>query len=107
MLIDTADFYRFFDATTHAEFLYACVKQTVEQDLPRETEFLKRYDQFRVCVQAIIDMPDSTIDRMFRFLQQDVGHLSKRAREQEFGKLSDAEVSAAEAAYAESFLGEA
>jgi hypothetical protein len=31
---DTADFYRFFDATPHAEFLYACVKKTIEEDLP-------------------------------------------------------------------------
>ena len=36
---DTADFYRFFDATPHAEFLYGCVRKTIEEDLPRETEF--------------------------------------------------------------------
>ena len=28
VLNDTADFYCFFDATPHAEFLYACVRQT-------------------------------------------------------------------------------
>src|SRR5437016_623914 len=43
VLNDTADFYRFFDATPHAEFLYACVRKTIEEDLPRETEFLERY----------------------------------------------------------------
>ena len=106
VLNDTADFYRFFDATPHAEFLYACVKQTVEEDLPRETEFLKRYDQFRARIEAIIDMPDRTIDLLFRFLHQGAGHLSKRAREREFGKLSDAEVSAFESAYLESFPAE-
>src|SRR5690606_29246649 len=31
---DTADFYRFFDATPHAQFLYECVQQTIEHDLP-------------------------------------------------------------------------
>jgi hypothetical protein len=30
VLNDTADFYRFFDATPHAEFLYGCVKKTIE-----------------------------------------------------------------------------
>jgi len=40
VLSDTADFYRFFDATPHAEFLYACVKKTIEEDLPHETDFL-------------------------------------------------------------------
>lgn len=38
-----ADYYRFFDATPHAEFLYECVRKTIEKDLPREAEFLGRY----------------------------------------------------------------
>ncbi len=33
-LNDTGDFYRYFDATAHAEFLYACVRKTIEEDLP-------------------------------------------------------------------------
>jgi hypothetical protein len=37
---DTADYYHFFDATPHPEFLYSCVKKTIEEDLPRETDFL-------------------------------------------------------------------
>lgn len=106
VLNDTADFYRFFDATPHAEFLYSCVQQTVEEDLPRETEFLKRYDQFRARIEAIVDMPDRMIDLLFRFLHQSAGHLSKRAREKEFGKLSDAEVAAAEEAYSETIQAE-
>jgi Fic family protein len=76
VLNETADFYRFFDATPHAEFLYTCVKQTIEEDLPRETEFLERYDQFRARIEAIVDMPDGTIDLLFRFLHQNAGHLS-------------------------------
>ncbi len=41
---DTADLYRFYDCTEQAEFLYACVKRTVEEDLPREIDYLKRND---------------------------------------------------------------
>lgn len=103
VLNDTGDFYRFFDATPHAEFLYACVKQTVEEDLPRETDFLRRYDQFRAHVDAIVDMPDRTIDLLFRFIHSNGGRLSKRALEKEFKLLTPAEVSAIEAAYIESF----
>jgi hypothetical protein len=33
---DTADLYRYLDCTDEAEFLYACVKRTVEYDLPHE-----------------------------------------------------------------------
>jgi Fic family protein len=103
VLNDTADFYRFFDATPHAEFLYACVKKTIEEDLPHETDFLRRYDQFRERVQGIVDMPDRTIDLLFRFLHHNGGRLSKRGREQEFEKMTDPEVASAEEAYAAAF----
>ena len=99
VLNDTADFYRFFDATPHAEFLYACVRKTIEEDLPRETKFLARYDQFRSRIDAIVDMPDRTIDLLFRFLHQHGGQLSKRAREAEFAQLTETEVTAVERAY--------
>lgn len=52
VLNDTADFYRFFDATPQAEFLYGCVQQTIEVDLPRETECLARYDRFRARIEG-------------------------------------------------------
>jgi len=100
---ETADFYRFFDATPHAEFLYACVRKTIEEDLPRETEFLLRYDRFRAFIEAIVDMPDVTLDLLFRFLHQNGGRLSKRAREHEFAPMTEAEIAAAEAAYQELF----
>jgi Fic/DOC family len=100
---DTADFYRFFDATPHAEFLYACVKKTIEEDLPRETAFVADYDEFRARIEALVDMPDRTIDLLFRFLHQNNGRLSKRARTEEFAKMADAEVGASEEAYAELF----
>ena len=100
---DSADFYRYFDATPQAEFLYACVRQTIEQDLPREADFLMRYDRFRAIVEAIVEMPSTTIDLLFRFLRQNGGRLSKRARDNEFALLTDAEAAAVEAAYAEAF----
>jgi hypothetical protein len=99
VLNDTADFYRYFDATPHAEFLYDCVRKTIEEDLPRETKFLARYDQFRSRIDAIVDMPDRTIDLLFRFLHQHGGKLSKRAREAEFAQLTETEVSTIEHAY--------
>jgi hypothetical protein len=96
---DTADFYRFFDATPHAEFLYACVQQTIEQDLPNETAFLRRYDAFRAAVGMLIDMPDRTVDLLFRMLRQNAGHLSRRAREREFAQLTDTEAQRIEEIY--------
>jgi len=100
---DTGDFYRFFDATPHAEFLYACVRKTIEEDLPNETAYLRRYDAFRAGVEAMIDMPDSTIDLLFRMLRQNSGRLSKRAREREFAQLTDDEAQRIEEIYGASF----
>lgn len=103
VLNDTADFYRFFDATPHAEFLYGCVEKTINEDLPRETDFLRRYDRFRGEIQTIVDMPDTTIDLLFRFLRQNDGRLSRRGRDNEFAQLTEAETASAEQAYAEAF----
>jgi len=99
VLNDTGDFYRFFDATPHAEFLYECVQRTIEIDLPAEAGFLRRYDAFRQDVEALIDMPERTIDLLFRILHQNDGRLSQRAREREFAGLNDDEALQIEAIY--------
>jgi hypothetical protein len=92
VLNDTGDFYRFFDATAQTEFLYGCVQQTVEHDLPDEAAFLRRYDAFRSDLGQIVDMPDRLSDLLFRFLNQNGGKLSRRGREKEFAALTDEEV---------------
>jgi hypothetical protein len=96
---DTLDFYRYFDATAHAEFLFECVARTIDEDLPREADFLRRHDLFRAEVTAIVDMPDRLIDLLFRFLQQNGGTLSTRARENEFAALRPEELLALEKCY--------
>jgi hypothetical protein len=103
VLNDTGDFYRFFDATPHAEFLYECVRKTIEEDLPYETAFLRNYDAFRREVEGLIDMPERTIDLLFRFLQHNEGRLSRRAREKEFAALTNEEAAQIEARYQDIF----
>jgi hypothetical protein len=98
---DTANFYRFFDATAHAEFLFDRVAETVEEDLPREVQYLKTYDAFVSRIEVFFDMPKSTLDLLWRFLQQNEGKLSKRAREREFSKLTESETSAIQEVFAE------
>jgi hypothetical protein len=105
VLNETADFYRFFDATPHAEFLYRCVERTIDVDLPAEAKFLKAYYGFRRVLGNIVDMPDRTADLLFNFLRQNDGALSKRGRDKEFAKLTDAEIAQIESAYAGAFAG--
>lgn len=103
VLNDTADYYRYFDATAHAEFLYRCVEQTIEQDLPEEVAYLQAYDRFARGIQEIADMPAEKIELLHRFLRQESGRLSKRARENEFAALTDLEAKRLEALYRVSF----
>jgi len=103
VLNETADFYRFFDATTQAEFLFHCVEETVVRDLPQETRFLESYDRFAKRIQEIVDMPAGTVDLLFRFLRQNGGALSARARRREFAALAANEVLRVEAIYADEF----
>lgn len=105
VLNETADLYRYFDATPHAEFLYACVARTIEEDLPREADFLRRHDSFRKAVTAIVDMPDRLLDLLFHFLGQNDGVLSKRARENEFAALTPKEIVRVEAVFRDLFPG--
>lgn len=101
---DTGDFYRFFDATPQTEFLYGCVQQTVERDLPEETAFLRRHERFRAELSRIVDVPERLSDLLFRSLHQNGGRLSRRRREGEFAALTDHEAERIEAAYRENFL---
>lgn len=100
-LNETADFYRFFDATPHAEFLFSCVARTIAEDLPAEAAFLRAYDTFRSRVSLVIDMPERMVDLLFRFLRQNGGRLSQRSRGREFAALTNAEVARIEAIYDE------
>lgn len=101
VLNETANFYRYFDATPHAEFLFECVARTIDVDLPTETAFLKTYDSFKNEVSRMIDMPDRLFDLLFRFLSQNGGKLSKRAREREFAALTEEETTRIELIYTE------
>jgi len=103
VLNDTADYYRYFDATPHAEFLYESVAQTVEHDLPDEVRFLEAFDRFVAGVKEVVEMPDRQVELLRGFLQQGGGRLSKRARDQEFAALTDAEAERVEALYARCF----
>lgn len=51
----------------------------------------------------MIDMPERTVDLLFRFLKQNDGTLSNRACEKEFAALTDEEARQVEAIYADAF----
>lgn len=105
VLNDTADLYRYFDATDNAEFLYSCVQRTVEQDWPREIDYLRRHDEALRRIMAIVEMPDRMADDLLLFIRQNEGMLPNRRRQREFAALTDQEVKALEVVVNEAFEG--
>jgi hypothetical protein len=103
VLNDTIDFYRYFDATKQAEFLYDCVDETIQHIIPKEVEYLTQYDAFKKAMEDEYEMPDKLTATLVRFMEQNNGTLSKRVREKEFEQLTDKEVEAIEITFREIF----
>jgi hypothetical protein len=91
---DTADLYRFFDCTEAAEFLYRCVEETVENDLPREIDYLKRHDRAMQQIMDTVEMPNRTAENFIMFMRRNNWRLPKNRRRDEFEKLTDTEADA-------------
>jgi hypothetical protein len=105
VLNDTADLYRYFDCTETAEFLYACVARTVEHDLPREIEYLRRHDEALRRIMDTVDMPDRLAEDLILFIRRNQGVLSKKRRTGQFSKLEDNEVTQMEEIVRDAFAG--
>jgi len=103
VLNDTIDYYKYFDATAQAEFLYACVEDTIRNIIPFEVDYLRKYDAFKRYLDDEFEMPDNLVAMLVRFLEQGNGKLSKRARTKEFSELKDKEAREIETQYAAFF----
>jgi Fic/DOC family len=105
VLNGTADLYRYFDCTEEAEFLYECVRHTVEHDLPREIDYLRRHDEAIRRIMDTVEMPDHLAENLVMFIRQNKGTLSKKRREREFQRLSEEEVTLIETIVNDTFAG--
>ncbi len=92
VLNETADLYRYFDCTEAAEFLYGCVRRTVDEDLPREIDYLRQHDNAIRRIMNVAEMPDRLADDLVRYIRQNNGKLSKKRRQGQFRQLRDDEV---------------
>lgn len=98
-------FFAHFDCTEEAEFLYECVKHTVEHDLPREIDYLSRHDEALRRIMDAVEMPDRLAESLIRYIRENDGELSPRRREGEFKKLRDEEVDQIEGIVNDAFGG--
>lgn len=92
VLNDTIDYYRYFDATRQAEFLFECVDYTINKIIPEEVKYLQCYDEMKSWLDHRFQMPDRSVALLIQFLNQNNGKLSKRAKGKEFASLTDHEI---------------
>lgn len=103
VLNETIDLYRYFDLTKQAEYLYACVEDTIEHVIPEELDYLHRYDQVTRSINEIVSLPDHKVDLLIKILRQNQGKLFKAKREKFFEELADDEVARIEEIYSQIF----
>ena len=106
VLNETIDYYRYFDSTLQAEFLFDCVDYTIQHIIPAEVLYLQKYDAMKAWLEDNFQMPDKTVALLIRFFEQNSGTLSKRALEREFVSLKNDEIIAIEKKYNEIMLEE-
>lgn len=103
ILNETIDLYRYFDLTLQAEFLYECVEETITRIIPKEINYLEKYDRIKNAINSIINLPNTRVDLLIKVLNQNKGKLSDRKRQKDFDELSEEDISMIEQSYAEIF----
>jgi hypothetical protein len=88
---DTAQLYRYFDATAQAEYLYRCIEETIHRDLRDGFGFLAVFDVALRATLDIVDMPNRRASLLVRLILQNKGKLSKGKRSS-FSEITDQEI---------------
>lgn len=96
---ETIDYYRYFDATAQAEFLFECIENTIFEIIPQEINYLLQYDAFKSSLKSHFQMPDKIIAQLHNFLQQNDGKIAKKRRSNDFKNLTDEEIILIESIY--------
>ncbi len=96
-------YFRYFDLTEQASFLYWALERTVEHDLEEEIAFLLRFDAARSRLDGMLDWPAHSLDLFIRLVHQNGGTLSKAKRQSHFSWMTDDETRRCEAVVVEAF----
>lgn len=88
---DTADLYRYFDATPQVEYLYRCIKEAIEVDLRNELTYVAQFDRGLRALQDHSAMPDRKA-QLFVNLVISNGRIGADKRQRYFPELTDEEV---------------
>lgn len=75
----------------------------MENIIPSEVAYLRKYDVFKRFLEDDYEMPDTMVALLTRFLEQNHGKLSKRARDKEFTELTASEIEKIETSFSDIF----
>ncbi len=98
-----AVYFRYFDATIQAEFLYGSLQRTVEVDLETEINYLMGFDRAYQALNNLLDWPAHSLELFIRIVQQNNGRLSKTKRDSHFDWMKEGEIKTAEQLVSEAF----
>jgi Fic/DOC family len=98
-----AVYFRYYDATAQASFLYWALERTITHDLSEEISFLLGFDNAYDALKAVFDWPEHSLDLFIRLVHQNGGHLSKNKRESHFRWMTDHELKEWEQVVREAF----
>lgn len=87
-----AVYFRYFDATDQASFLYDALERTVEHDLDDAISYLLSFDRAQHVLTSIADWPPHSLDLFIRVVRQNGGKLSATKRGSQFSWMTDDEV---------------
>lgn len=89
---DTISFYQYTDYTRFAEYLFACIEETLHEHFEKELDFLVKYDATKKQLQRIVDMPDRMVDLFIKLACQNHGVIAEVKRKKFFASLTEGEI---------------
>ena len=98
-----AVYFRYFDATIQAEFLYNSLQRTVDEDLEKEINYLMGFDKAYKALNDLLDWPTHSLELFIRIVEQNNGSLSKTKRDSHFDWMKEEEIETAEQLVVDSF----
>ncbi len=77
---DAQHAWRYLDLTGQARYLSGVLHQTVEQEMAKEAQALRRHDKARAAIKELVEMPDPDADRIIRSLEEGGWQVSNKLR---------------------------
>ena len=70
--------WRFMDLSPHIQYLSGLIAHVIENDMHKESQYLRQHDNARKAIKEILEMPNSYADRIIRSILQNRGAKSNK-----------------------------